>query len=73
VEYFSQIHLRNATGSVLRVVITLDIDHQAFKDTLELAFDFDKQLFQLTGLQERGYVVIGMETLLRLLDSGPDS
>jgi hypothetical protein len=54
-------------------VITLDIDHQAFKDTLEFAFDFDEQLFQLTGLQECGYVVIGMETLLRLLDSGPDS
>jgi hypothetical protein len=54
-------------------VITLDVNHQAFKDALEFAFDFDKQLFQLTGLQERGYVVIGMEALFRLLDSGPDS
>jgi hypothetical protein len=73
VEYFGQIHLRDATGGVLRVVIALDIDHQAFKDALEFAFDFDKQLFQLTGLQERSNVVIGMETLLRFLDPGSNS
>jgi len=54
------------------VVIALGVDHQAFQHALELALDLFEQGFELTRLQKRRDVVIGVEALLGLLDTRPD-
>ena len=44
-------------------MIPVGIDHQAVEDALHFVFDFVQQRLKFAGLNELGYVVVGVETL----------
>ncbi len=69
---FGQVHLGDAAGRILGVMIVLDVDDQALEHRLHLFGDFVEQGVDLAGLDKRGYVVVGVEPVARPLDPRPD-
>src|SRR5450830_46762 len=72
-EYLLHIHLGYALGGVLRVVVALDIDHQALKHARQLGLYFGLQGLQLTFAYEFGNVVVGVKTYAGGLDARTDA
>jgi hypothetical protein len=68
-EDLGQVHLGDAARRVLRVVIALGVDDQAFQHALHLALDLVEQALEVAGLEEGGDVVVGVETLAGALQS----
>jgi hypothetical protein len=66
-------HLGDAPGGFACVVIVLDVDHQALEQTGHLRRHLLRELLELTGLDERGDVVVGVKPLLLRLQAGANA
>ena len=72
-EDLGDVHLGDALGGVLGVVVSLGIDHQAFQHLAELALHLGEQVVHLALTDVGGDVVIGEKPLPGLFDAGADS
>ena len=68
-EHLVHVHLGDAARGFARVVVVLDVDHQALEHASHLRRHFLGELLELSGLDERGDVVVGVKLLLLRLQA----
>lgn len=72
-EHLVQVHLRHPACGVLRVVVVVDVDHEAFEDATHLSRNLIEQQVKFPRLDEAGDVVIGTESPVGVLKPVADA